>query len=147
MKRLIHIIYASAASNPINEEKLLDLLNRSRKNNLGFEITGMLLHVEGSFFQVLEGEENAVEELFERIRSDQRHLKITVIIKEPIAERAFPEWSMAFAGATKEQIESIEGMNDFFNEGSYIADIDAGRAKKILKAFSKGHWRAKLSDQ
>jgi hypothetical protein len=147
MERLIHIIYASAASTPISEEELLQMLRNSRKNNINAGITGMLLHVDGSFFQVLEGEESAVEKLFERICNDQRHLKITVIIKEPIAERVFPEWSMAFAGATKEQFESINGLNDFFEGGSYLADIDAGRAKKILKAFSKGHWRAKLSNQ
>ena len=123
------------------------MLQESRKSNLEAGITGMLLHIEGSFFQVLEGEEKDVEELFEDIRSDNRHLKITVIIKEPIAERAFAEWSMAFAGATKKQIENIGGLNDFFEQGSYLADIDAGRAKKILQAFSKGHWRSKISNQ
>jgi hypothetical protein len=147
MGRLIHIIYASAESTITMKDELLDLLEKSRKNNLNEGITGMLLHIEGSFFQILEGEEKSVEKLFELICRDQRHHKITVIIKESIAERAFSEWSMAFAGATKKQLENIEGLNDFFEHGSYLADIDPGRAKKILKAFSKGHWRAKLSNQ
>jgi hypothetical protein len=38
-------------------EELLTLLAQSRKNNLPTDITGMLMYMEGCFFQVLEGEE------------------------------------------------------------------------------------------
>ena len=146
MKDLIHIIYASAATEEISKAELLRLLKKSREHNANSGITGMLLHVEGSFFQVLEGEANKVEALFNRIEKDLRHAKITVIIREPIVARAFPEWSMGFTDATPKQLEEIEGLNDFFEQGSCLADVDTGRAKKILNAFSKGHWRSKLTD-
>jgi hypothetical protein len=147
MEELLHIIYASAATTPINQADLLKMLERSREKNARLGITGILLHSEGSFFQVLEGKEDAVENIFETIQHDQRHVNITVIIRETIAKRAFPEWSMAFANATNEQLKEIEGLNDFFQGGSCLADIDEGRAKKILKAFEKGHWRTKLNEQ
>ena len=146
MKGLIHIIYASAATSPITEEMLLKMLDKARKTNEGLGITGMLLHSDGSFFQVLEGQESTVETLFKKIQQDQRHAKITIIIREQIVARAFSEWSMAFAEATPQQLEEIDGLNDFFEQGSYLSDVDAGRAKKILNAFSKGHWRSKLID-
>lgn len=147
MKELIHIIYASAATSPISGEMLLEMLDRFRNKNARLGITGMLLHSDGSFFQVLEGEKNAVEQLFERIQQDQRHASVTVIIREPIVTRAFSEWSMAFAEATPKQLEEINGLNDFFQQGSCLADVDAGRAKKILAAFSKGYWRTKLNKE
>jgi hypothetical protein len=141
---LIHLIYASAATRPIEEEEILRLLSGARLHNREIGVTGMLLYSEGSFFQVLEGETAVVEELFELIGKDARHDRITRIIQEPIHDRAFADWSMAYTGATPEQLNAIEGLNDFFGEGTCLADVDAGRAKKLLKAFSAGRWRQSL---
>jgi hypothetical protein len=144
MPALVHLIYASAATRPIEEEEILQLLSGARRHNHEIGVTGMLLYSEGSFFQVLEGEATVVEELFEMISRDGRHERITRIIQETIHDRAFGDWSMAYTGATPEQLGAIEGLNDFFAEGTCLADIDAGRAKKLLKAFSAGRWRQSL---
>jgi len=141
---LIHLVYASAAKHSFTEDELIELLTSSRKSNFRNHVTGMLLYSEGSFFQVLEGEKTVVEALFQTITADTRHTKITRIIQEPIPARAFSEWSMAFSGASPEQLQSIEGLNDFFNDGSCLAEIDMGRAKKLLNAFSQGRWRQTL---
>jgi hypothetical protein len=144
MAALIHLIYASASTRPIAEEEILRLLAGARRHNREIGVTGMLLYAEGSFFQVLEGEAAVVEELFEVICRDGRHERITRIIREPIHNRAFGDWSMAYTGATPEQLATIEGLNDFFSEGTCLADIDAGRAMKLLRAFSAGRWRQSL---
>jgi len=128
----------------MSHDELLRLLTRARQFNHSRSITGMLLYCDGSFFQVLEGEEPEIDALYRMIRKDPRHGKITQIIKEPIAHRSFSEWSMAFAGATPDQLDKIEGLKDFFTSGSCLADIDTGRAKKLLNAFSCGRWRNKL---
>lgn len=146
MSSLIHLIYSSAASHPLSEEELTKLLIKSRTNNAAEGITGILLHAEGSFFQVLEGEPAAVEGLFERISRDARHTNLTVIIREPIARRAFGEWTMGFYDVKSEELKEMMGVNDLFRAGTYLSNINPGRAKKLLEAFTQGRWRSRLSN-
>lgn len=145
MNQLIHLIYASAATVQFDDSELIALLSQARRYNASIDVTGMLLHCEGSFFQVLEGPESAIIALFKIISADPRHNRITTIIKEPISERAFSQWSMAFLGTSQNQVASIDGLNDFFIHGTCLADLDRGRAKKLLQAFSQGRWRQALA--
>ena len=96
MNPLIHLIYCSAAPRPLGREELAALLAGARLHNERHGITGMLLHVDGSFFQVLEGAPDDVERLFARISADPRHDHVTVIIREPVATRhsASGRWGM-----------------------------------------------------
>jgi hypothetical protein len=106
-------------------------------------LTGMLLHCDrdGSFFQVLEGESAATDQLFQKILRDERHSHVTLIIREPIAERSFGDWSMGFSSVSPEKLRKVPGLNDFFQKGLSFRELDAGRAKKLLIAFSEGRWR------
>jgi len=108
-------------------------------------LTGMLLYAEAdrSFFQVLEGAPEPIERLLQKLRLDERHGHLTVIIREPIADRSFKEWTMGFASVTPESLNEIPGLNDFFQNGSCFTDLDTGRAKKLLAAFAEGRWRSK----
>lgn len=145
MSRLIHLIYNSAATEEFSDEALAVLLSKSRNKNASLGITGMLLHVDGCFFQVLEGPEDAVNTLAETIRQDPRHARMTVIIHEPIARRAFSEWTMGFTRLSASSASEIEGLNDFFGTGKVLTELDAGRALKLLTAFKDGRWRVRLA--
>ncbi len=144
MESLIHCIYASAAKTKFGELELAMLLMRARTANARRGITGMLVHAEGSFFQVLEGDAGAVDGVFDKIGADPRHDKITQIIREPIAGRAFGDWTMGYSKMTREDIEAIDGLNDFFGTAQCLAQIDGGRALKLLRTFSAGRWRSRL---
>jgi hypothetical protein len=139
---LTHCIYASRAAHAMSDDVLLEILRRSRTNNAAASVTGMLLHVDDSFFQVLEGEPHAVEAAMVRIKGDVRHAAITRIIDEPIAKRAFPGWSMGFSTLDRQQLQDVAGLNDFFDTGRSLLDLDEGRAKRLLRAFAQGRWRA-----
>jgi hypothetical protein len=145
MASLIHCIYASAAKQAYGEAELAELLQRAQTNNARLNVTGMLLYSEGSFFQVLEGDEATVDGLLAKIAADKSHEQVTLIMREPIAKRAFGEWTMGFSRMTREDIESIDGLNDFFGKASCFAQIDSGRAKKLLRCFAEGRWRSRLS--
>ena len=141
MNPLIHLIYCSAAPRPLGRDELATLLAGARAYNERHGITGMLLHVDGSFFQVLEGAPEDVERLFARISADPRHDHVTVIIREPVAVRAFGEWTMGHAEMSRHELDGIVGANDFFAGGRSLAEIGDGRAKKLLAAFRDGRWR------
>jgi EAL domain-containing protein (putative c-di-GMP-specific phosphodiesterase class I) len=147
MTELIHLIYCSAAVRSFNRGELAELLSRARANNARLGITGMLLHIEGSFFQVLEGAPDAIDGLFDAIRRDARHRQLTVIIREPVAARTFGEWTMGYADITPAELDGIVGANDFFAGGESFTRLGEGRAKKLLAAFRDGRWRSALSDR
>jgi hypothetical protein len=142
MTPLIHYIYSSTATSAFQEHEIPALLAQIRKANENSSITGMLLYIEGGFFQVLEGEPVVIDRLVGKIRGDTRHARIAMIIREPILERDFSEWTMGFEAIGFSEAGELLGENDFFESASCIARLDAGRAKKLLAAFRSGRWRA-----
>ena len=142
---LVHCIYCSlSASGEFDPSKLLALLDKCRSNNAKCDVTGMLLYQHHSFFQVLEGDRSTVEPLFEKIAADPRHKRVTKVILEPIAERAFGNWSMGYPQITSNELAEIPGINDFFRQASSYLELGEGRAKTLLAAFKDGKWRARL---
>jgi hypothetical protein len=145
MPSMIHLIYASVETQGFSSAQLTDLLQKARAENERLHLTGMLLYSDGNFFQVLEGEPDAVDAMYKKLHLDKRHHQLTSILREPIANRYFADWSMGFSSVTPEELSQVDGVNDFFHGGSCFVGLDSGRAKKLLAAFAEGRWRAKLS--
>ena len=139
---LIHLIYTSAAASGFDEDCLTEVLVRARPNNESLDVTGMLLFTEGSILQALEGEAPVVDALYQKISRDPRHHQIAVLVREPIAERVFGNWTMGFAKRTYKELK-IDGVNDFFGDRSCFAELAPGRIKKVLDAFAEGRWRTR----
>ena len=138
---LIQCIYASRAVTAPHESDVHALLEHARRKNATLAITGMLLVIEDSFFQVLEGEADAVDAVYRVITQDARHDRVTQIIREPIAQRSFGDWSMGFATLPRADAQQLVGANDFFGSAQCLESINPGRAKKLLAAFRAGRWR------
>lgn len=92
------------------------ILTSSSKNNLKSDITGALLYSGGYFCQVIEGEEDKIEDIFEKIQLDSRHAKVTVLYFERVNERSFSEWSMAFVGIEESMRFDISDLKDAKNK-------------------------------
>lgn len=63
-------------------------------------ITGALVCTHAHFAQLLEGSNEALDDLMHRIERDQRHSDVTILRAEVIARRRLPTWSMAYAGSS-----------------------------------------------
>jgi hypothetical protein len=61
---MIRLTYASTALKEWSEQELLKLLQDCRTNNGAKNITGILLYANGTFFQVLEGDEATFNSVF-----------------------------------------------------------------------------------
>lgn len=70
------------------------LLARAQHYNALHGITGALLHHQGRFLQVLEGEQQTVHQCLARIAADPRHTAIQIVHQGQITQRAFSRWSM-----------------------------------------------------
>ena len=117
---MLSVVYSSIATHPFDDAELEGLLRSSRDANERVEVTGVLFHKNGYFLQLLEGPDAAVLEKMATIRDDSRHEKVTTLLKEPIVERQFPQWTMAFAAADDEALGEVPGYRTAF------ADLEAG---------------------
>jgi hypothetical protein len=80
------------------QSEIEQILTKARTQNPLSNITGALLFNTGCFAQILEGLHDDIQETFERIQCDRRHSHVAVLAFEPIAERKFTNWSMAYFG-------------------------------------------------
>ncbi len=135
---MIHLIYVSSATKKMSHAQLLSLLEQSRKRNKRQNVTGMLLHADRNFFQVLEGKKTDVEEIYQSIINDDRNKGNIVITKEKINERTFPDWSMGFNHLNNEDIIKAEGFSDFFyKEPEDFMDVPKNIVMDLLLQFKE----------
>jgi hypothetical protein len=99
----------------------------------------MLLYASGSFLQVLEGDEAAIDEVFARISADDRHHNIVVIARERVAARDFGAWSMGFRGVNADDVKALPGYAPFFEHGfdAAVIAVKPGLALELLKGFAE----------
>lgn len=66
-----------------------------------------MLHHNGLFLQYVEGPSVAVAAVYLRIRQSHRHGPLIELLNQPIREREFARWQMAFAEAPRSVLEQI----------------------------------------
>ena len=95
--RAFRLIYRSRSRISPEERStaLADIFGVARSNNKQAGITGALLVTDHWFVQALEGDEPAVQKLYEHIRGDARHDEVTVIESTEVDGRVFSRWAMA----------------------------------------------------
>lgn len=79
------ISYVSDADPNLKPEDISDLLEKTLKFNTSQDINGFLLFTENNFFQLIEGDEEKIKELYFRIENDTRHTNIIKFIEKPVS--------------------------------------------------------------
>ncbi len=95
--RLIYRSHSRIADAAADAE-LGRILRVARTNNAASGVTGALMYYDHWFAQVLEGREDAVLALFDKIRADRRHDSVTVSAQGKVPARVFGRWAMAHVG-------------------------------------------------
>lgn len=129
---LYRLVYISKASKDLDDRELAEILSVSRERNSRKEITGLLLFVDGGFLQVLEGEKNQVEKLYEHIGLDSRHFTVKRLQSGETGERLFGDWSMAYSPISPEEKRTLVGDGDFFAKFSASSASDE-QTQELLK--------------
>ncbi len=93
---IFQLAYLSAAWPGLTEQDVHGILRASTVNNRHVGLSRMLLLVDETFFQILEGDRETVERTFERISKDTRHSGVIRVVAQDRDERSFPRWSMGF---------------------------------------------------
>jgi len=90
---LKHLIYSSRPFG-FDQNTLNGILVTSVDNNKRDQITGALICRSDLYLQYLEGPAESINETFNKIQHDDRHVEIKVLKEGMHAERLFPKWAM-----------------------------------------------------
>ena len=126
----------SSGIQQFGKQEIIDILQASRKNNVRLGITGILVYRDGNFMQVLEGTEKNIAELMSSIGKDSRHRGVLVLLKKKIAERQFPQWSMAFKDLNELSPEDAAAFSPFL-QGSVVDDQFRSKSEACYKLLLK----------
>ncbi len=129
------LVYRSVATKNFNIPEIYSMLSRAKDYNAEHGITGCLLYHNNHFLQLLEGKEEDVMRLFQKISSDDRHTDIVVIESSDSESRLFNQWSMAFHDYGQ------NGMSKYLKLGQIDAILNDSQAlshknRTVLKFFS-----------
>lgn len=137
MKR---IIYCSQSTSDISPDELVALLELSRRNNERSGLCGMLLYSSQSFLQVLEGEQDALDEVYARILVDRRHTNLRLLLNAEVATPMFPDWTMGFEHVDDEELaDELTGFTPATVYPLVNPDLitNAGVATTLLGLYAK----------
>jgi hypothetical protein len=133
---LYQLGYVSTQARPMATADLIKLLNVARDANRERGITGLLLHRQDSFFQVIEGDKDVILALFAQIESDPRHQRIEILFQGPIQEREYAEWEMGFVDLDGIDITLLPGFSKFL--------LDEEQPRQFLRDLSRSQRLALL---
>lgn len=138
---LVSVVYVSSATVAFGTEDLAHLLQYSRERNAREDISGMLLYRAGNFIQAVEGAEPAIDALLDRIGRDRRHGGLITVLRQPIAERRFADWSMGFSDLSDTAVAQMPGFNDYLRrmDSGPIGAADANLALRLLERFKQNN--------
>ncbi|WP_398304351.1 BLUF domain-containing protein [Zoogloea sp.] len=129
MDTLFQYAYTSCIRPEISLTRVNEIIQVSRRNNDLSGITGILVFDGWRFFQYLEGPEEAIRRLVDKLRLDPRHDNYVELLSSPFdGPRRFHKWSMGYSVSADENLlltftnlnaaELIENMPDL------VANID-----------------------
>lgn len=119
-ENIIQKVYYSISNHEVTPDFIDSILEQARKNNEKIGVTGCLLYHNKVFLQLLEGKEETINKLFNKIATDNRHKEVTLVCEEKVAHRIFPNWSMAYHNfeQNSEQIKKFIDSIQFFSENN-----------------------------
>lgn len=127
----------------ITPRTLSDIMAVAQRENLAHQITGFLCFGNGYFFQYIEGEKSAIEQLFGNIQRDGRNRDVTLKSKGVIEQRLFQDWQMLMVN-----INNPETHEDVIN--AFLPLLSAGStaaaADKFVEVMRSQYHRRSLVD-
>jgi len=134
MKR---IKYISSFAKEMNPKEITAMAGQAARNNSENDITGILMAKGGVFFQIIEGPDDHVDSLYNKILQDPRHKKvITLGVQTGDLKRLFPKWHMKTLNLdtmSSQRLQTMRSIIDAVHKQSEIID-------DLTNALSSAAW-------
>ena len=127
MKR---IMYISTTTRKLTDEEVEEIGRKSVTNNARVGVTGVLLSANEFFFQILEGREEDVDSVLNRIKQDLRHQGLLILKAESgVTDRLFANWSM--------NTVRLDGMSDMLMQAIRIMLENITDSHRIIERYTQ----------
>lgn len=130
------ISYVSTVNPALSDTEIQQALDFSKDWNNDNNITGILLYSQGNFFQVLEGDEGLLKDLFSRIKADERHYNIIPIFQKQVPNTKFDEYQVDFVSLDDRYKD--EHFDTYLSQISLLNPSIQSSVKYILNKFTEG---------
>lgn len=127
IKRVIYISEHKDYSN----QNLKNIIETSQKNNPSRDVTGCLISGTNTYLQLLEGPDNSVDELYTKIKTDNRHENIEKLVEEDVETRLFKSWSMRL-----DPFNNLMWVNKDLSKGNFL-NLTSAQAINIFTRISE----------
>ncbi|WP_303317036.1 BLUF domain-containing protein [Flavivirga abyssicola] len=121
------ICYISDSCQEESLNTLKTLFSKAKKNNLKFNITGILIYSNANFLQVLEGDEISVNDTFKRISLDTRHRNLFKVIDIHTQQRIFEDYNFGFT--IVDSSKELSELNEYLE---WLRKADNKLANKVV---------------
>lgn len=135
------LLYISTQSRDLNAADIDCIVKNSQKRNIRHDITGLLLYLEGSFCQVIEGHSKDVDIIYNHIAKDTSHRSLIVLQDDMTEERSFKDWSMAYQNITQEELEqkSVDEIRSYILNKFHLSKKSNNFIPVMLHSFIFNH--------
>ncbi len=134
---LYELVFTSTSTLDEGDEQALDaILRASLRRNLAAGITGLLIHEDGMFIELLEGERDDVLALYhDIIVHDPRHQHPRICWEHVIKKRGFRDWLMGFTRARPLPLDQSPGGYLAHGVAALLAATPASAGRSIMFAI------------
>lgn len=142
---LTALVYVSSATGRLSDQQIDGILASSRRHNAQAQVTGTLLHHDGTFLQYLEGPAQGMERVWQRVSNCRMHHGINVLLREPLGARHFDQWHMGFVQAPATVLQALSQGRWRASAGPLMAAPEVSSPLGVLLDFWKRSQGLQLS--
>jgi Sensors of blue-light using FAD len=138
------ILYCSLLREPMTEAAIEALAQSAARLNRMDRITGLLMHSDGVFVQLIEGPAPAVAHLWSRLLHDKRHYGIVQLLhRREVEQRTCGDWDMRHVQFEVLR-DLIHSAKEDISKGK--ANAWAGAIERMDFLLSQDNWRSFVKD-
>ena len=123
LKMLQTICYLSNSRKDLTNQELQSLFFSTKMNNIRLKISGILIHDNGNFFQIIEGKKKHVIDLYQKIENDSRHFNLIKIFDKPIQSSSFKSFRSSYI--------TVRGKKDYSELQRFLKQEKANNRKNF----------------
>jgi len=148
----IHALcYLSKAIDSLSVEAINELVRKANLYNGRNGITGVLCFYQQKFFQYIEGPESKIQELFDKIKEDDRHVVLNTVHLATSNSRRYSDWSMmrvfpSPSGGTTTLLDSIIHIIESGTEESLIESSTETSLCRLLECMGNDPLRENIEN-
>lgn len=125
------LTFFSTATAAMTEDGFAALERECAEHESHVGVTGMLLHKNGDFLQIIEGSHSVIRDMYARISADRRHTNIRNISERTIQSREFDGSAVGF-----KNLDGLAADTPFLSPFSYEAfEAEPELALLVLEYF------------